>query len=49
MEGSGEAEKVNIRGYTYQKMKNKFNCEFRAEIESNGSGKVNIYFIEGNS
>ena len=49
MESSGEAGKVNISGSTYQLVKDKFNCEYRGEIEAKGKGKVKMYFIEGSS
>ncbi len=46
MESSGEAGKVNVSGTTYELVKNKFNCEYRGEIEAKGKGKVRMYFVK---
>ena len=46
MESSGAVSKVNISDTTYQLVKDKFNCEYRGEIEAKGKGKVKMYFVE---
>jgi len=46
MESSGEIGKVNISETTYGLVKDKFNCEFRAEVEVKGKGLVKMYFVE---
>jgi adenylate cyclase len=45
MESSGEAGKINISETTYQLVKDKFNCEYRGEVEAKGKGKVKMYFV----
>jgi class 3 adenylate cyclase len=46
MESGGEAGKVNISGSTYESVKDKFNCEYRGEIEAKGKGKIKMYFVD---
>ena len=38
--------KVNISETTYDLIKNKFNCEYRGEIEAKHKGKLKMYFVE---
>jgi class 3 adenylate cyclase len=45
MESSGEVGKINISETTYQLVKDKFNCEYRGEVEAKGKGKVKMYFV----
>lgn len=45
MESSGEVGKINISETTYELVKDKFNCEYRGEIEAKGKGKVKMYFV----
>jgi len=46
MESNGVAGKVNISETTYELVKDKFNCEYRGEVEVKGKGKVKMYFVE---
>ncbi|MBL7776897.1 MAG: adenylate/guanylate cyclase domain-containing protein [Chitinophagales bacterium] len=46
MEQNGEAGKVNISEATYELVKDKFNCEYRGEIEAKNKGKLKMYFVE---
>ena len=46
MEHSGEINKVNISGATYQMIKDKFNCSHRGKIEAKNKGAVDMYFAE---
>ncbi len=48
MESSGEVGKVNISETTYELVRQKFQCEYRGEIEAKGKGKVKMYFVESN-
>ena len=48
MESSGEPGKINISGTTYELVKDKFNCEYRGEIEAKGKGKVKMYYVSLN-
>ncbi|MFQ3214674.1 MAG: adenylate cyclase [Marivirga sp.] len=45
MESSSEAGRVNISEHTYQLIKDKFNCEYRGEIEAKNAGKLKMYFL----
>ncbi len=45
MESSGEIGKVNVSGATFEWIKDKFNCEYRGEIEAKGKGKIKMYFV----
>ena len=46
MEQNSEAGKINISQSTYDLVKDKFNCEYRGEIEAKNKGKLKMYFIE---
>jgi class 3 adenylate cyclase len=46
MESSGAVGKVNASESTYALIHDRFNCEYRGEIEAKGKGKVKMYFIE---
>jgi class 3 adenylate cyclase/ligand-binding sensor domain-containing protein len=47
MESSGEAGKVNISHYTYELVKDFFDCTYRGYIEAKNKGKIEMYFVEG--
>ncbi len=46
MESSGEPGKINISGYTYKLIKNKFNCTYRGKIEAKNKGEIDMYFVD---
>jgi class 3 adenylate cyclase/ligand-binding sensor domain-containing protein len=46
MESSGEVNKVNISQYTYELVKDFFDCQFRGYIEAKNKGKIAMYFVE---
>lgn len=46
MQQNGEPGKVNISEATYGLVKDKFNCEYRGEIEAKNKGKLKMYFVE---
>ena len=48
MESSGEVDKVNISGTTYELVKDKFNCISRGKIEAKNKGYIDMYFVERN-
>ena len=48
MESSGEPEKINISGATYQLIKEKFSCEFRGKIPAKNKGEIEMYFVNRN-
>ena len=47
MESSGEADKINISGTTYELVKDQFQCTYRGKIEAKNKGDVEMYFVEG--
>ncbi len=47
METSGEANKLNISGDTYEFVKHFFNCEYRGKIEAKNKGLIDMYFVLG--
>ena len=47
MESSGQIEKVNISGTTYELIKDKFTCTHRGKIEAKNKGLIDMYFVEG--
>lgn len=46
MEQNGEPGKINISEATYVLVKDKFNCEYRGEIEAKNKGKLKMFFVE---
>lgn len=47
MESSGEAERVNISGTTYELVKDKFHCTYRGKLKVKGKGELDMYFVDG--
>jgi len=47
METSGEINKVNISGDTYEYVKTFFDCTPRGKIEAKNKGFVDMYFVSG--
>ncbi len=45
MESSGAVGMVNISQTTYELVKDKFNCEYRGEVEAKGKGVMRMYFV----
>ena len=46
MESSGEINKINISGATYELIKEQYICEYRGKIEAKNKGKIDMYFVE---
>ena len=46
MESSGESDKVNISGATYELVKDFFKCTHRGKVQAKNKGEVDMYFIE---
>jgi adenylate cyclase len=44
MEQNSEAGKINISQTTYELVKDKFDCEYRGEIEAKNKGKLKMYY-----
>ena len=47
MESSGEVGRVNTSGTTYDRVKDRFLCTPRGEVEVKGKGMISIYFVDG--
>ncbi len=47
MESSGEPNKVNISGATYELIKNQFECKYRGKLPAKNKGEVDMYFVLG--
>lgn len=45
MESSGEAGRINISESTYERVKNKFTCEYRGKVKAKNKGEIDMYFI----
>lgn len=46
MESSGEVGRVNISGTTYDRVKDRFTCTPRGEVEAKGKGMIRMYFVD---
>jgi len=46
MESSGEIDKVNISGSTYEKIKNQFKCTYRGKVKAKHKGEIDMYFVD---
>jgi adenylate cyclase len=47
MESSSEPGKINVSENTYELIKDKFDCEYRGEIEVKNRGSMKMYFVKG--
>lgn len=47
MEAACETGKVNISGFTYELVKDKFECTHRGKIAVKYKGEIDMYFVEG--
>jgi len=45
METNSEAGRINISENTYQLVKDRFECEYRGEIDVKNKGKMKMYFV----
>jgi class 3 adenylate cyclase len=45
MESNSEAGKINISAFTYNIIKNDFDCKYRGEFEVKNKGKMKMYFV----
>lgn len=44
MESAGEPGRVNLSAYTYDLVRDQFDCEYRGKIGAKGKGEVDMYF-----
>ncbi len=42
-----EPDEINISGYTYDLVKENFDCEYRGKLNAKGKGEIDMYFIKG--
>jgi len=47
MESSGEIGRVNISAYTYDLIREEFDCEYRGKVDAKGKGQIDMYFVKG--
>ena len=47
MQEKGEANRINISGSTYEKIKLQYNCHHRGKIEAKNKGFIDMYFVDG--
>ena len=47
MESSSDADRVNISAYTYDLVRNEFDCQYRGKINAKGKGEMDMYFVSG--
>ena len=46
VESSGEPGRVNISAYTFDLVRDAFDCEYRGKIEAKGKGRIDMYFVK---
>ena len=45
LESSGEVNRVNISAYTFELVRDHFECEYRGKIAAKGKGDIDMYFV----
>jgi class 3 adenylate cyclase len=45
-ESTSEEGRINVSAYTYDLIKDHFNCEYRGKINAKGKGDLDMYFVE---
>lgn len=46
MESSGEIGRVNVSAYTYDLIREYYDCDYRGKVEAKGKGAVDMYFVK---
>jgi len=46
MESAGEPGRVNLSAYTYDLVRDRFDCEYRGKIGAKGKGDIDMYFVK---
>lgn len=49
LEASSEVGRVNISGTTYERIKDKFACEYRGKVQAKHKGVIDMYFVLGST
>lgn len=47
MESSGAVGRVNVSAYTYDLVRDEFECEYRGKVDAKGKGPIDMYFVKG--
>ncbi|MBE0615745.1 MAG: hypothetical protein IH604_18915 [Burkholderiales bacterium] len=47
MESSGAVGRVNVSAYTYDLIRDEFECEYRGKVDAKGKGEIDMYFVKG--
>ena len=45
MESSGAPGRVNVSAYTYDLIRDRFDCEYRGKVAAKGKGEIDMYFV----
>lgn len=45
MESAGETGLVNISAYTYDLIRDEYDCEYRGKVDAKGKGNLDMYFV----
>ena len=46
MENTGEPNKINISGETFERVKDRFCCIYRGKVAAKHKGEIDMYFVE---
>jgi class 3 adenylate cyclase len=47
MESSGEIGRVNVSAYTFDLIREEFDCAYRGKVDAKGKGEIDMYFVTG--
>lgn len=47
MESASETGRVNVSAYTYDLIREEFDCEYRGKLDAKGKGMIDMYFVRG--
>ncbi len=45
IESAGQVGRVNVSAYTYDLIRNDFECEYRGKVNAKGKGEIDMYFV----
>ncbi len=45
LESSSQPNRVNISAYTYDRIRSRFDCEYRSKLAAKGKGEIDMYFV----
>ena len=47
MESNSKPGRINVSEYTYELIKDRYDCEYRGELKVKNHGKMKMYFVNG--